>query len=908
MNPISTRIHQLDVAHAIAALHSTSQGLSSAQALQRLREHGRNVIEAAPSTPIALRLLKEFTHFFSIVLWIAAAIALLMEHLTPGEGMARLALVIIAVIVVSGLFAFWQEFRAEREFAALCNLLPHHVDVYRDGTVAQVPLEMIVPGDVVLLDAGARVPADCRLIEAFGVRVNNAAVTGESASVARDLNPSGEATALEAKNVLLAGTDVVAGRATAIVFATGMDTEFGGIAKLSQSVVSQPSPLRNQLARLSRRIIAMAVVIALVFFSLGWIIGVPLWEDFMLAIGIIIAMVPEGLLPTLTLALVLATHRLAKRKVLIRHLPAVETLGSTTVICTDKTGTLTLNRMTVREILLGASEHIVLSDHLKLTDRQVTQYRALFSCAMLCHDLINSGKSSKSTWRGDPMEVALAEMAAAVLGETPSARKINEIPLDSDRMRLSTVYESGNDQQIIYCKGALESVLPLCTRAQGNGRDYPMTPQLQKGIVDAHAAMAQRGLRVLAFAFRGPEPMSTHDIESNLVFAGLAGLEDPPRPEVPEAIQKCREAGIKVIMVTGDHPQTAVALAREIGLVRTDMPTVVSGHEMRRLSHVQLFSKLDDPEIVFARVAPDQKRQIVDALKRKQHIVAVTGDGVNDAPALKSAHIGIAMGISGTDVAKAAADVVLLDDNFASIVRGVEEGRTAFDNIRKFLTYILAHNVPELIPNLVLALAHLPLALTPLQILAVDMGTDSLTALGLGTERSEPDTMRRPPRPASEPLLDRSTALRAYLLLGVIEAVAALSAFWFVLRASGWQPGNPLPISDPGYVQATTACLCAIVVMQFANVFLCRSASRSVLAIGPFGNRLILWGVLFEVIIIALVVYSPLGHMVFDTAPLPFDAWLVALPFVFLLVLGDEAYKRLRERAAARHQRICRET
>ncbi|MGZ3405003.1 MAG: cation-translocating P-type ATPase, partial [Polyangia bacterium] len=446
----------------------------------------------------------------------------------------------------------------------------------------------------------------------------------------------------------------------------------------------------------------------------------------------------------------------------------------------------------------------------------------------------------------------------------------------------------------LYCKGALESVLPLCNRIQVDDGIRPLDPQLREAHRSAQERMAEQGFRVLAFAYRPVGSDGKRErLEQDLIFTGFVGLEDPPRPEVPEAIHKCRQAGIKVIMITGDHPRTATAIARQIGLAESDNPVVITGEALRHLSAVELMLALDAPELIFARVVADQKMRIVDALKEKHEIVAVTGDGVNDAPALKSAHIGIAMGIAGTDVAKAAADIVLLDDNFASIVNAVEEGRAIFENIRKFLTYVLVHNVAELIPYLAFVSIKLPLALTPIQALTIDMGCDSLTALGLGTEEPVPGVMNRPPRPQGERLMNGRLALRAYLFLGLIEAAAAMAAFFFVLRRGGWKYGQQLAHHDSVYLRATTACLSAIIVMQIVNVFLCRSNRRSILSTGILGNRLILSGVILEIILILLINYTSTGNVIVGTAPIAMITWLFIIPFAAGMLVLEEARKWL---------------
>ncbi|MDR3415237.1 MAG: cation-transporting P-type ATPase [Nevskia sp.] len=888
------RIHQLSPLDALASLKSTVAGLSGAEVERRLHEFGRNEVEKVSRGPVWLRFIKEFTSFFSLILWVAAGLAFFAEWSEPGQDMAKVGYDIVTVILVSGLFSFWQEYRVEKTLAALRKLLPQQAQVLRDGKITRVPAEQLVPGDIVHLEQGDNVPADCRLIEAFGARVNNSAVTGESLPKARNAEASSADDLTDSKNVVLAGTSMVTGQAKGVVFATGMHTEFGKIAHLTQTAGEEVSPLRKQIAHLSRLTAILAVAIGLSFFALGWLIGIPFWKAFIFAIGIIVAMVPEGLLPTLTLALVLATQRMAKRKVLIRYLPAVETLGSTTVICTDKTGTLTQNHMMVRRLYLG--ETFDSTDVVKQQPGLADRYRPFFLTARMCHDLKETESRGKPAFLGDPMEIALVEMAQQLASGLPVYPRLDEIPFDADRMRLSTVHQAP-EGPALYCKGAPESVLPLCRHILADGRIEPLGAEVKAGIVQAQDAMAQRGLRVLAFAFR--QLSAGYDrgkLEEDLVFAGLTGLEDPPRPEVPEALRKCREAGIKVIMVTGDHPRTAAAIAREIGLVKSDSPTIITGEQLRRFSVIELQLALDAQEIIFARVVADQKMRIVEALRKKQQIVAVTGDGVNDAPALKAAHIGIAMGIAGVDVAKEAADMVLLDDNFASIVNAVEEGRAVFENIRKFLTYVLVHNVAELIPYLGFLLFKIPLALTPVQALSIDMGSDTLTALGLGVERPDPQIMRRPPRPYDERLMNWSLAFRSYLFLGLIEAATAMAAFFMVLHRAGWKYGQTLAARDPVYLQATTACLGAIILMQIVNVFLCRSATRSVLSTGLLGNPLILWGLIPEIGSLLLIAYTPWGNSLLGTAPVGAGVWAFVMPFAAGMVVLEELRKWLARR------------
>ncbi|MDT3736440.1 MAG: cation-transporting P-type ATPase [Denitratisoma sp.] len=886
-------LHQLGAEQALASLKTSAAGLDADEARRRLAEFGPNHVEEVGREHLLLQFAREFTHFFALILWLGAGLAFLAEHFDPGQGMARLGIAIVGVILINGCFSFWQEYKAERALAALRRLLPQTVQVVRAGEATRIDAAGLVPGDVVLLQEGDQVPADCRVVEAFGLRVNTATVTGESLPKARDAKVSPEETALAAKNLLLAGTAVVSGQARAVVYATGMRTEFGRIAHLTQTAGEATSPLQREIARLSRLVALLATGIGVVFFLIGQALGLPFWENFLFAVGIIVANVPEGLLPTVTLSLAMATQRMAKRNALVRHLPAVEALGSTTVILSDKTGTLTQNRMSVRRLWLGGG--LFSPEDLAAQPNLAADNRALFENAALCHNLKEIDRHGRRERAGDPMELALAELGRRAAGALPGHVRVDELPFDTDRKRMSVLCDTPQGR-VLYCKGALETVLACCDRVQLDAGIVPLDDAVRTRLLAAQDEMAVAGLRVLAFAQR-PAEGALPATEEGLLLAGLVGLEDPPRPEVPDAVARCAAAGIRVVMVTGDHPHTALAIAREIGLVKSAQPVVVTGDQLRRMTAEQLQLALDAPEILFARVAAEQKMLIVEALKHKGETVAVTGDGVNDAPALKVAHIGIAMGLSGTDVAKEAADLILLDDNFASIVAAIEEGRAVFDNLRKFLTYILTSNIPELVPYLAFVMFRIPLPLTVIQILAVDLGTDMLPALALGAERPDPAVMRRPPRARGERLLSWGLLARAYLFLGVIQAAAALAAFFLVLHAAGWQYGIALDKADPLYLQATTACLVAIVVMQVMNLFLCRHPLKSSLAFGLAANPLILVGLAAELALILAIVYTPAGNWLFGTAPVGADVWLLALPFAAAMWGLDEARKAWLRRA-----------
>ena len=915
MNPHRHAIEQL-----YAHLHSSAQGLAQPEATQRLEKYGANRIEEIAGQSFIGKLFKEFTHFFALILWLAAGLAFFAEWKDPGQGMATLGYAVLGVILVNGLFSFWQEYRAEKALAALRNLLPQHTTVLRDGHAVQLPVAKLVPGDVVLLAAGDDVPADCRLIKAFGVRVNTANLTGESKPMARDAAAELEEQAALRRNILHAGTSLISGEAKAMVYATGMHTEFGNIARLTQVAREPLSPLQKEIARLSRLVALFAILLGALFFLIGQAVGLSFWENLVFAIGIIVANVPEGLLPTVTLSLAMATQRMAKKNALVRHLPAVETLGAASVICSDKTGTLTQNRMSIRQMFYSGA--LRTRGELEIS-HDPSWAEPLFAIMRHCHDLRRIEQDSQEIWQGDPMEVALLQGTPQGGAVFP---RLDEIPFDTERKRMSVICATPQGH-MLYCKGAPESVLPLCSAMLLQGKILPLDEASRASLFSAHEQMTEQGLRVIALAYRSlpqlaathctPSPQSSpasrrgskrekqlsipageeanesprelYSNETELIFAGLIGLIDPPREGVAEAIRTCHVAGIRVIMVTGDHPHTASALAREIGLAQN--PVAVTGDRLRTMSDTDLQLLLDEPELIFARTGADQKMRIVQALQRKGEIVAVTGDGVNDAPALKCADVGIAMGISGTDVAKEAADIILLDDHFATIVAAIEEGRAVFDNLRKFLTYILTSNVPEMVPYLAFVLFRIPLPLTIIQILAVDLGTDMLPALALGAEKADPDTMRRPPRLRSERLLDWGSLLRAYLFLGPLEAIAGMAAFFFVLHGSAWQYGNILGNHANLYLQATTACLSAIIAMQVVNVLLCRHPTMSAFGRGHRRNRLIWYGIGFELLLLVLIDYTPWGNALFGTAPLNIEVWLFIIPFGIGMLLLEELRK-----------------
>lgn len=899
-------------------LDTSATGLSEEEARRRLARYGPNSLEEIKRAPLLGRLVRQFTHFLALLLWVAAGLSFLADALHPGQGMAALGWAILGVILINALFSFVQEYKAERAVQALHRLLPDTAWVVRGGQTRQVPPRSLVPGDLLLLEEGERVPADARLIEAVHMRVDNASLTGESAAKMRRADPEADPEAqdlLTAPNLVFAGTTVLAGHGRAVVFATGLQTEFGKIARLATTVEAGLSPLQREIVKVTHVVALLATGMGALFFLIGLSVGRGFWVSFLFAIGIIVANVPEGLLPTVTLALAMGSQRMAKRKALIKQLTSVETLGCTTVICTDKTGTLTENRMRVDRLYVDGRVLEVRGGHLVQNGRLVplgdrAGKESLVQAVACCNNARPArGAAGHLLFTGDPTEVALLEFAQrhGVAWRTRPPR-MGELPFDADRKRMTTLHWL-EGKLVAFVKGAPEVVLPLCSRSRIRGKARPLPPPERDAVLSQSRAFAEQAYRVLAVASRhiesGAQALDSDTVERDLTFLGLVALMDPPHREVPEAVARCRRAGVRVIMITGDHPLTALAVANQIGILpgpregpdRAKGPAI-EGAQLDAMGDEDLRRLLapnapggSDP--VFARMAPRHKLRVVSALKAMGEVVAVTGDGVNDAPALQKADIGIAMGRAGTDVAKETADMILLDDNFATIVNAIEEGRAVYANIRKFVTYVLSSNVPEIVPYLGYGLFPIPLPLTVPQILAVDLGTDIVPALALGAETPHPGIMALPPRPRSERLLNLPLLLRAYAFLGLIEAALGMGAFFWFLRAHGWSWGMPLAWTDPLYRQATTVTLAAIVVAQVANVFACRSERVSAFTLGFFTNRFVLWGIAVELALLALIVYTPAGNLVLGTGALPWWIWIWLGAGAAGLLLAEELRKAL---------------
>ena len=890
------RIQNLKAEDALAAMQSRLSGLTDAESRNRLSEFGPNVIEREQRPTALRRFLGQFTHFFAIILWLASALCFVSAQLQTDTSLTSLGFAIIAVIIINAAFSFWQEMKAERALEALQRILPKSCRVLRSGQWQTLSVEQLVPGDIIELAEGDDIGADARILESTRVRIDTSHITGESQPSSRHSLPCETREILWAKNLLLAGTSVVAGRAKAMVFATGTRTEFGRIVHLTLSGNVRLSPLQKEIGRVSRWIGIFSCLLGILFFAFGIFTGMPLSVAFLFGIGIIVANVPEGLMPTISMSLALAAQRMTKRKALVRHLPAVETLGSTTVICTDKTGTITLNELKVKEIVWQQKSVSARNwqEELLLSKGQLQ-----FMSTILSTHALNVQKNSLFVQNGDPLEIALVQFANQCRCNAEMLTRLAEIPFDNTRRRQSVVVDYDGALRI-FCKGAPETILSLCQSiADDDGEMHGMSELDRQAILEISAHHAKKGYKLIAFACRvisndfilknaDLESESVcNELESRLTYLGLVCLEDPLRLEVPKAVQLCRQAGIRVIMITGDHPETARVIAMESGIFSNDESRIVLGDELECWSKTQLQLALEHKEISFARVKADHKLRIVEALKEKKEIVAVTGDGVNDAPALKAADIGIAMGISGTDVARESSDMVLLDDNFATIVDAIEEGRSVYNNIRKFMTYILASNVPEAIPYIFFVVMNIPLPLSVLQILAIDLGTDLIPALGLGTEAPSRIVMSAQPRSRGSHLLDRRLLMKAYLWLGLWEAIAAMSCYFYVLYLRGWKLESGVSgVSQEVAEQAATATFTAIILTQCVNVFLCRGHSFHGKVNAPV-SRLIWIGVGIEIFFVMTYLYFEPMRTLMKTQPLPISYFALVSIFMVLMALCD---------------------
>lgn len=896
--------HLISYSEFLQRLGVNENGLSEQEAARRLEECGPNVLEESGKESIFKRYIRQFRNFFSILLTVGALLSFLGEYLDPGQGNLYIGIALVGVVFLNGTFTFVQEYQAARTMESFRQLLPPHAKVLRDGKVKDVLASELVVGDLILLEEGDKVPADGRLIETNSLKVDNSALTGESEPQLRSIECTHEEM-LECRNMVFSGTLVQSGNGKAVIFGTGQDTQIGSLATLTEQTTSVDTPIRKELNHFIKIISAIAIFLGVTFFLLAFLLQDIFLASLIFAIGIIVANVPEGLLPTVTLALSLASRRMATRNALIKQLESVETLGSTTVICTDKTGTLTQNRMAVHSLILGfeslepekpsSSQENSESGAKKITGNPGWTPEEIPPVFIRVAGLCNNAKLYEAPpgYTGDPTEGALLVFANDFVDIKALQREYprqEEFPFDSITRRMEVVCRTPEDTLEVYLKGAPEVVVNMCGSILESGEVRKLDETEQKELLDRHLKLAEKGERIIALAFRQAD--SRKEYTGDFIFLGFIGIVDPPRPEAREAIAKCHAAGIKVVMITGDHPVTAESIAKDVGLAAFGTPEIITGDELKALSRTELASRLKNPSIVFARTSPVQKLKIVQLFQAEGEIVTMTGDGVNDAPAIKNADMGVAMG-SGTDVAREAADMVLLDDNFATIVNAVEEGRTVFDNIKKFIAYILTSNIPEILPFIAFVLFSIPLPMTVQLILAIDLGTDILPAIALGVEKGEGDIMKRPPRPRDEKLLTSQVLLTSYGVKGPIEAAAGFFCYFAVLFGGGWTFGEQLANSDLIYMQAITAFFSAVIICQIANVFVSRTRFQSVFSMGLFSNRMVLLGIASELLILSLIIWNPVANLIFNTAPIDFKYMLLAVPFAVFLLGVDELRKYL---------------
>jgi len=876
-NKLALDVHKIPIEELYRYISSSKNGLSSAQAKERLEKYGPNMIEEKEKVSPIIKFLKNFTNFFAILLTVGSILAFIAEYLTPGEGNLYIGIALVAVVILNAIFTFIQEYQSEKIMDSFKKMMPTKIQVLRDEKRVEIFAKDVVSGDIMFLSEGDKIPADGRLIEHHALKVDNSSLTGESEPQLRSIEPTND-NILESRNMVFSGTLVQSGTGTAIIYGTGMKTQIGNIANLTKTMINQITPMHREINHFISIISTIAIILGILFFFVSIALGNPFISSLIFAIGIIVANVPEGLLPTVTLALSIASRKMAKKKALIKNLESVETLGSTTVICTDKTGTITQNKMFVNSVFIN---HTELSHHNDFS--KVDGSEKLFTACVLC----NNSKLDGEKYIGDPTEGALLLFASDYINIdeiNSNHERLDEDPFSSDTKCMITTNRFDRSK-VEMLKGAPEVVLDKCSHILLNDKQVLLDDNSIHIIQNHYRKMASRGERVLGVGYR--ESKKTE----KFVFVGLVGIIDPPRPEIPSAIAKCKEAGIRVIMITGDYTLTAEAIAKQVGILSSDKNIVIDGAHLASMSETELREIVKKNNLIFARTSPSQKLRIVKALQSNDEIVAVTGDGVNDAPALKNADIGVAMVIIGTEVSKEASDMVLLDDNFATIVKAVEQGRTIYANIKKFIAYILTSNIPEILPFIAFVLLGIPLPLTVILILAIDLGTDLIPALGLGNEKSESDVMKQPPRLRKERLLTRQMLTLSYGVIGVIQAAAGFAAYFYVLYVNSWTWGQQLAFTDPVYLKAITAFFASIVICQIPDVIICRTRHQSIFTHGLFSNKLIWIGIGVELLLVGFISHVPFANTFFGTAPIGINELLIPIPFAILTFVWDEFRK-----------------
>ena len=902
----------LQVEEVFELMQTSPHGLSTEEAEKRLVKYGANTLLEKKHLPVAYRFLRNLKDLFAVLLLFASLLAAF-------GGMFEMSIIILAVVLVNTVFSLFQEWRAEKAMETLKSWMPEYAKVMRDGELKKILVKDLVPGDIIVLEEGDRVPADARLFEAYELWTNNVPLTGESEPQPRTVEPVeiSDTTYLDVQNLVFMSTSVAKGQGRAVVIKTGMDTKFGQIASLTQEISEEPSPLQKEIAYTAKYDFILAITVGAIFFlvSVIWL-HATLYASILFMIGVMVALVPEGLQVTVSSALAINVLKMVKQNVLVKRLSSVQTLGSVTMICTDKTGTITKGEMTVNKIWVqdkiikvsGVGYNPIgnfTSSDKPLAKEESRTVEKLLEISALCNSAkVEPPSDRNKSWSvvGDPTDGALLVTALkyglivqSLIAEKPM---VHVIPFDSKRKRTTTVHKY--DHKIcVYTKGAPRSILSICNRIVIGNKIEILTKEYLSSAERRLRDFADEGLRVIATAYAElPENgfSNVKDVaEKDMVLVGLAAMKDPPRPEVPEAVKLAKQAGIRVTIITGDYGPTAQAIAEEVGIATSDNPHIIRGVDMEPLSDQQIYDEVKKGDVIFARVSPEQKLRIVKTLKQHGEIVAVTGDGANDAPSLKEADIGIAMGISGTDVAREAADMVLLDDSFASIVKAIESGRTIYENLRKFVVYVFSHNWAELIPYVLYAVLGIPLPLLVVQVLAIDLGIDVIPSLALSREPPEPGIMQEEPRGIKERLFNAQVFLRS-LYIGTIIATGAMIGCLMAWQAGGWHLGMQQVPDEIAYAKGTTMTFAGIVVAQVGNVLASRTNKASIFKTSVKSNKWIWLGIASQITIISALVYIPILQRFFGTTGLgPYDWSFLAL-LAGTVILAEEIRKLVTRR------------
>lgn len=918
-DPESKKWVSCSIEQLYSDLKTSPTGFSSTDVDQRLQQYGFNILPEKKKHSLSRKLVIQFKNLFNVLLLIAALLSFLTGWSAHDTASIQMGFAILSVVILSVLFNLFQERRAERAVEAIRDLVPMNTRVIRDGQTKQVPIKDIVPGDIISVEEGDKIPADARLLSSFEFSVDNSTLTGESEPQPRSPNVQINASKkqiIECSNMIFAGTTVASGTATAVVLATASNTQFGKIVTIAQTIEEPPSPLQREIDYSAKLNFGAAIGVGVLFLTIAlFFLHLQVSESILFMIGVMISLVPEGLQITITLSLALSSLAMAKRNVIVKRLSSVETLGSATVICSDKTGTITTGQMTVRKIWIGGRTYEVTGEgyepegsiffegkNIGFSDRQ--------DLSLLCHVAALDNKATlvppldrkKSRWGalGDSTDAALLVLAAKsgiqykqLLNQKP---RVGMIPFDSIRKMMTSVHRDSDGKLTAYVKGAGNEILSKCTTVYWDDHVVPLSDQLTTQIHSEIDALARQAYRVLALAVRNltssQQKFDVQSVENTLTFIGLVAIYDPPRHDVPAAVQKAQNAGIRIIMMTGDHELTAEAIARKVGIIASKSYVVTTGYKLADMSDDELTKLLDVPDIVFARITPEQKLRIVCSLKVKGETVAVTGDGANDAPALLEADIGIAMGITGTDVARESADMILMDDNFASIVSGIEQGRSVFDNLQKFNVYVFTHNWAELVSFIAFVLLQIPLPLAIVGILLIDLILEIPPSLALTLEPPEPGIMERLPRKKENRLFSLKSLARSWYIgtfIGIVALVWCLFA-WF---QSGWSIGQPTITDHAAYLKGTTMVIVGIMAGQLGMLIATRTNIKSTFSVSLRGNKWLLFAILIELIILFAVLYIPFINPIFNTIALqPLD-WVLLYSIVPIVILFEEGRKLL---------------